>query len=292
MMRPFGKSSTNKQKFVLQHKTDRGQAAVTDALFLLVIISSLTGFLFIFAANYGKGISDQVTRNDSFEFVSSALKTIMYQSVTRDSDDSINVASPDPAQEVDYLMALLKEDYADDGNLTLNTKRNMAKSVYAVMRPVADNQDYVFAINTAQEYVLVVLWKTRFLVELDGSPGNYVPYTDAVDAERFQNVKADEAEPHEMFFCTPSVADNPLQKLFLRVGTATQAQGLISMIRIASSSFDDCGSAALLSLDSCELRAGALLATWTATPIPEAEFSALKCEKIPPAGIFPDPVAP
>lgn len=278
-----------RRKFI-RRKNNAGQAAVTDALFLLVIISSLTGFLFIFAANYGKGISDQVTRNDSFEFVSSALKTIMYQSVPRDASLSINVLAPDPDMEVDYLMALLKEDYADDGNLTLNTKVNVAKSLYAVMRPIADTQDYLFSINTAQEFVMVVLWKTRFLVEDES--GNYVPYTDAVDAERFQNVKADESEPHEMFFCTPSVSENPLQKLFLRVGTATQAQGLISMIRIASSSFDDCGSAALLSLDSCELRAGALLATWTATPIPEPEFQLLKCEKIPPGGIFPPVITP
>lgn len=269
----------------------KGQAAVTDALFLLVIISSLTGFLFIFAANYGKGISDQVNRNDSFEFVSSALKTIMYQSAPRDATISLQEAATDPTKEVDYLMAMLKEDFADDGNLTLNTQQNMAKSIYAVMRPVADTQDYLFSINTAQEFVLVILWKTRFLVKEDGS-SSYVPYNQGVDPERFQDVIADKDEPHEMFFCKPSVSDNPLQKLFLRVGTATQAQGLISMIRIASSSFDDCGSAALLSLDSCELRANAFLATWTATPIPDAEWQLLKCAKIPLAGIIPSPVSP
>jgi hypothetical protein len=274
------------RKFQRKENSSRGQAAVTDALFLLVIISSLTGFLFIFAANYGKGISDQVTRNDSFEFVSSALKTIMYQSAPRDATISLTDASTDPTKEVDYLMAMLKEDYADDGDITLNTRQNMAKSIYAVMRPVADTQDYIFSINTAQEYVLVILWKTRFLVREKGSNA-YVPYNEGVDPERFQDVITDKDEPHEMFYCKPSVSDNPLQKLFLRVGTATQAQGLISMIRIASSSFSDCGSAALLSLDSCELRASALLATWTATPIPDAEWQSLKCEKIPLAGIIP-----
>lgn len=265
------------RKFFAPPRASRGQAAVTDALFLLVIISSLTGFLFIFASNYGKGISDQVTRNDSFEFVSSALKTLMYQSVTRDAALFIDVQHPNPDLEVDYLMALLKEDFADDGILTPNTQRNMAKSLYAVMRPVADTQDYLFTITTAQETVLMVIWRTRFLVQAEGSTA-YVPYNEGVDPARFQNVKPDEDEPHEMIYCKPSVAGNPIQKLFLQVGTATQAQGLISMVQF-------CGTSFLLAQDTCELRAGVLLATWTATPIPEAEWQSLKCEKIDLSGI-------
>ncbi|MFH0970711.1 MAG: hypothetical protein V1776_04610 [Candidatus Diapherotrites archaeon] len=256
----------------------RGQAAVTDALFLLVIISSLTGFLFLFAANYGKGIADQVNRNGSFEFVSSALKTIMYQSVTRDSTQAINVLSPDPDLEVDYLMAMVKEDYADDQNLSLNTKRSLAKSIYHVMRPIADNQDYLFAINTAQKYVLIILWRTNFVVQ--DSTGAYVPWGGTVDPERFQNVLPNPSEPHEMFFCNPSITDNAVQKLFLRVGTATQAQSLINMVEFSGSSF-------LLALDTTEIRAGVILSTWTATPIPDEEWNLLKCEKIPPADIIP-----
>lgn len=246
-----------------------GQAAVTDALFLLIIITGLTGFLFLFSANYGKGIADQVNRNDSFEFVSSALKTIMYQSASRDAMQTINVSNPDPGQEVDYLMAMVKEDYADDLNLTANTQRSLARAAYQVMRPVADTQDYAFAINTAQKYVLLTLWRTKFKVEIDPVTGK---------PARFQNAGVDPAEAHEMFFCDPSISDNALQRLFLRVGTVTQAQALVNMVEFTNNHF-------LLSTDSSEIRAGVTLATWIATPIPDAEWQLLNCQKIDLAGI-------
>ncbi len=271
---------TKKRKFIAHADGFRGQAAVTDALFLLVIISGLTGFLFLFAANYGKGISEQVVRNDSFEFVSSALKTIMYQSVPRNAAELIDVKIPNPDQEVDYLMAMVKEDYADDQVLSDNTKKSLAKSVYAVMRPIADTQDYLFAINTAQKYVLMIVWRTNFEVKTgkDGKP------------DRFQNVEACSIEknncpspsgprgPHSMFFCSPDLTTNALQKLFLRVGTTTQAQSLINMVEFSGSSF-------LLALDTTEIRAGVLLATWTSTFIPDAEWGLLKCSEIDLAGI-------
>ena len=254
----------------MEMKKERGaQAAVTDALFLLIIISSLTGFLFLFTANYGKGISDQVNRNDNFEFISSALKTIMYQSTTRDSNENINTLSPDPEQEVDYLMALVKEDLADDKILSDNTKKNIAKSVYAIMRPVADTQDYLFAINTAQKYVFLLIWRSKFDVIIDPATGKPV---------RFQNVGANVGETHEMFFCDPALSDNALQKLFLRVGNTTQAQALINMVEFTGNSF-------LLALDTSEVRAGVTLATWTATPIPDLEWGLLKCTKISLNGI-------
>lgn len=255
------------RKFI--SRAPRGQAAVTDALILLVIISGLTGFLFLFSANYGKGITDQVVRNDSYEFISSALKTIMYQSVPRDADQSINALSPDPEQEVDYLMAMVKEDYADDGNLSVNTQRNLAKSVYAVMRPISDTQDYIFSINTAQKYVFFMIWRTNFDVQIDPNTGLPI---------RFQDAGANPNEPHQLFFCTPDITQNPLQKLFIRVGNTTQAQALVNMVEFTGNSF-------LLALDTSEVRAGMTLATWTATPIPDAEWNLLNCKAISLSGV-------
>ncbi|MEK6902720.1 MAG: hypothetical protein AABX02_04000 [archaeon] len=271
-------------KFHARRKDNHAQAAVTDALFLLVIISGLTGFLLLFASSYGKGVSDQVTRNDSFEFVSSALKTIMYQSVPRDSGQIIDPQNPDYDQEIDYLMAIVKEDYADDANLTFNTKRNLARSVYTVMKPVGDTHDYLFAINTAQKYVLFALWRTNF--KLEGDPN---------DPDRFQNSVACSDDPtsptynncptpngprgaHSMYFCDPLITDNSVQKLFLRVGTATQAQALINMVQFTNNSF-------LLSVDSETIRAGVTLATWVATSIPDAEWQTLDCVEQDLAGI-------
>lgn len=233
------------------------QAAVTDALFLLIIISSLTGFMFLFAANYGKGIADQVNRNDNFEFASSALKTIMYQSSPRDASQSINTLSPDPNLELDYLMAMVKEDYADDQTLSDNTKRSLARAAYSVMRPVADSQDYLFAFNTAQKYVFLMIWRTKFV-----SIG-----------QRFGNVTVDPLETHEIFFCDPKLSDNAIQKLFLRVGNTVQAQSLVNMVEFT-------GNAFLLALDTSEVRAGVLLAMWTATTVPDAEWALLNCTKV------------
>jgi hypothetical protein len=241
-----------------------GQAAVTDALFLLVIISSLTGFLFLYAANYGKGIADQVNRNDNFEFASSALKTIMYQSAPRDANNVINTLNPDPDLELDYLMAMVKEDYADDQNLSDNTKRNLARATFSVMRPVADSHDYLFAINTAQKYVFLMIWRTNF---------------DVANAPRFGDVGVNSAETHEIFFCDPALSDNALQKLFLRVGNTVQAQALINMVEFSGNQF-------LLALDTTEVRAGVLLSMWTATTIPDAEWNLLKCEKINAANVI------
>ncbi len=242
-------------KFIFRDRS--AQAAITDALFLLVIISSLTGFLFLFAANYGKGIADQVNRNDNFEFASSALKTIMYQSVPRDSNKIIDTLNPDPNMELDYLMAMVKEDYADDQNLSNNTKRSLARAAFSVMRPVADTQDYLFAINTAQKYVFLMVWRTKF-ISLSG---------------RFGDVQVDPSETHEIFFCDPSLADNALQKLFLRVGNTVQTQALVNMVEFS-------GNAFLLALDSTEVRAGVLLSMWTATTIPDAEWNTMKCTKV------------
>ncbi len=254
-----------KQKFVSRNAHSRsGQAAITDALFLLVIISSLTGFLFLFAANYGKGIADQVNRNDNFEFASSALKTIMYQSSPRDSNKIINTLSPDPNLELDYLMAIVKEDYADDQILSDNTKRSLARAAYAVMRPVSDSQDYLLAVNTAQKYVFLMIWRTKF-IPLGG---------------RFGNVQVDPQETHEIFFCDPSLSDNALQKLFLRVGNTVQAQALVNMVEFTGNTF-------LLALDTSEVRAGVLLSMWTATTIPDAEWNLLKCTKIDVSNIVP-----
>ncbi len=244
-----------KRKFILREHS--AQAAITDALFLLVIISSLTGFLFLFAANYGKGIADQVNRNDNFEFASSALKTIMYQSVPRDSNKTIDTLNPDPNMELDYLMAMVKEDYADDQTLSNNTKRSLARAAFSVMRPVADTQDYLFAINTAQKYVFLMVWRTKFIP----------------NGTRFGDVLVDPSETHEIFFCDPALSDNALQKLFLRVGNTVQTQALVNMVEFS-------GKAFLLALDSTEVRAGVLLAMWTATTIPDAEWNMMKCTKV------------
>ncbi len=235
-----------------------GQAAITDALFMLTIISGLTAFLFLFTSTYGRGLADQTGRNSSFEFVASALKTIMYQSAPRDPGATLNLS--DPNQEVDYIMAMVKEDFADDGNLTSNTKRILSRVVFDVMRPVADSHDFLFSINTAQKYVFVMLWYTDFDIQMDPLTGKPV---------RFQDIKGT-LQAHKMLFCNPALTGNAIQKLKLRVGNSVEVQSLVNMVEFQ-------GNALLLSTGPQEVRAGVNLSTWVANKIPDAELTALNC---------------
>lgn len=242
---------------------EKGQAAVTDALFLLVIITGLMAFLFTFTVGYGKGLSDQVSRNTNFEFVASALKTIMYQSVPRNADTVLQPNNAD--QEIDYLMAQVKEDYADDANISINTQKNLTRTVYEVMRPIADTHDYLFVINTAQKYVFVMLWRTEFAsYQINPSTGN---------PQRFQDIGV-QNPAHKMYFCSPTLTSDALQRFKLRVGNTTEVETIVNMVEFT-------GSSLLLSQDSTETRAGVSLATWVATPIRDAEWQAMNCVPVP-----------
>ena len=239
-------------------KEKSAQAAVTDALFLLVIITGLMAFLFSFSVNYGKGLSDQVNRNSNYEFVASALKTIMYQSVPRNADLSITPNNPN--QEIDYLMAQVKEDFADDGNLAINTQKNLTKTVFEVMRSVADTQDYLLYINTAQKYVFVMLWRTEF------APIQYGPDGKPI---RYQDVTL-QTPSHRMYFCSPMISSDAMARFKLRVGNTTEVQALVNMVEFT-------GNALQLSLDSSTTRASVSLSTWSATRIPDNEWFAMNC---------------
>lgn len=244
-------------------RAERGQAAVTDALFLLIIITGLMAFLFTFTINYGKGLADQVQRNTDFEFVASALKTIMYQSVPK---NAALVLQPNNAnQEIDYLMAQVKQDYADDTILTTNTQTNLAHTVYTIMRPIADTHDYLFAINTAQKNVFVLLWRTEF------TPSQVDPQTGK--PIRYQTLQV-QNPAHKMYFCDPSVTSDALARFKLRVGNTTEVQAIVNMVEFS-------GSSLLLSQDTTETRAGVTLSTWVATPIRDAEWQAMNCVPSP-----------
>lgn len=255
-------SSRTGKKFSFA-SNQRGQAAVTDALFLLVIITGLMAFLFTFTVGYGKGLSDQVSRNTNFEFVASALKTIMYQSVPRNAD--VTLQPNNSNQEIDYLMAQVKEDYADDGNISLNTQKNLTRTIYDVMRPIADTHDYLFVINTAQKYVFVMLWRTEFAsYQINPNTGN---------PQRYQDIQVQDPS-HRMYFCSPILTSDALQRFKLRVGNTTEVEAVVNMVEFT-------GSSLLLSQDTTETRAGVSLATWIATPIRDAEWQGMNCSQVP-----------
>ena len=118
----------------------KGQAAITDALYFLMIVSGLSVFLFAFSMGYGTIITEDLERQYGTEFASSAFKTILYSSTPR-----IEGKALEDAREVDYLMAAVKEDFADNGDLD-RTSGVLANNVVGIMEPLQDNFDYVFFI--------------------------------------------------------------------------------------------------------------------------------------------------
>ena len=196
----------------------------------------------------------------------------MYQSAPRNPDTILNFSDPD--QEVDYVMAIVKEDFADDGALTNNTQRILSRVVFEVMRPIADSHDFLFSINTAQKYVFVMLWYTDFDIQIDSATGKPI---------RFQDVKGT-LQAHQMLFCNPTLTSNAIQKLKLRVGNSVEVQSLVNMVEFQ-------GNALLLSIGPQEVRAGVNLSTWVANKIPDAELTALNCVPVN-VNFYAPPVIP
>jgi hypothetical protein len=120
----------------------RGQAAITDALYFLLIVSALCVVLFVISMSYGNTVTDQIKRQYGSEYAASAFKTIFNTSTPRVEGQAL-----EDTLEVDYLLAIIKEDFADavDEKLT-KTAGVLANTIVGIMEPVQDNYDYVFYI--------------------------------------------------------------------------------------------------------------------------------------------------
>jgi len=117
----------------------KGQAAITDAMFFLMIASGLAIMVLFFATNYGSNVSQSLHTQFGSQFIDSALKTLFYSSIARDLSEDVS-----KAVEVDYLLSYLKEDFADDLNFDLNTKKIMLERIKEIMKPMQDSFDYCF----------------------------------------------------------------------------------------------------------------------------------------------------
>ena len=143
--KPFVKRLTAKKGL-----SEKGQSSLTDSMFFLVIASILSTWLFYSSATYGSTIDQQISRQGREEYTKSALETILYSSVPRQAGVSL-----DEASEIDYLLAAIKEDYADDTELD-ETKTILFQDINAVMQPIATNSNYLFYIYIAQKNKFVV----------------------------------------------------------------------------------------------------------------------------------------
>ncbi|MBU2099872.1 hypothetical protein KKG83_03970 [Candidatus Micrarchaeota archaeon] len=119
----------------------KGQAAVTDALFFLVIVMGLVSFLFFFTSQYGKTVGDYAVSSYASDYATSALKTVLYSSFSRNDYDLL-----EPEAEVDFLVAALKEDYASDKKIDY-FRMEFTSAVDSVMRPARNSFDYFILIR-------------------------------------------------------------------------------------------------------------------------------------------------
>jgi len=134
---PFKKRLVKTRDKSLKQK---GQAAVTDALFFLIIVMALVSFLFFFSSQYGRTVGEYSDSKYASDYASSALKTVLYSSFARDN------VSVEDSDEVDFLIAAIKEDYADDTSIEY-FKNDLTDSVKNVMQPVRNSFDYLLFIR-------------------------------------------------------------------------------------------------------------------------------------------------
>ena len=177
--------------------TIRAQAAVTDALYFLLIVTGITIFLFGFSNSYGVTVDSELVKNYNVDFTTDALKTILYSSVPRDPTQTLY----DNSDEIDHLLAYVKEDYSDDQELQDTTKDVLAQNIIGIMAPVANNFDYLFVISvpegstTSRSFVFVFLHKANLVAE--GPGRNAITIIDPNAAKPFSDYKCGQGAEYE-----------------------------------------------------------------------------------------------
>jgi len=219
---------------------EKGQAAITDALYFLLIVTFLSVFLFGFANSYGSSIREQISDEYSTIFATNALKSILYTSTPRDPDQDVFNLSPD--MEVDYLLAMVKEDYADDRVIDENQRKVFGKTISKILSPIGDTFDYIFLIHVPndQEIVYLFIHTTNF--------DDPVPVLQVRDFYIYSAVEdiasTPKDESHANYFCALSsitatgpvpcveydLLMNALRKLRANVGSVSEASSAINLI--------------------------------------------------------------
>jgi len=200
----------------------RGQAALTDSLYFLLIVSGLSAFLFFFAASYGLVVEQQVARQYRSEYATSALETILYSSTPRIAGQTL-----ENAKEIDYLLAAVKEDYADDKVLD-ETSAILAENISGIMQPFGDGFDYIFYIYLPESkkfaYAMFFVAGTDF--QESGGKVTGVSF-------RMENrgIVLGNTEKR-ILLCNPVSLDD-MDELLAGVGQTAQSNAKIQMIEIA-----------------------------------------------------------
>jgi hypothetical protein len=239
----------------------RGQAAITDAIYFLVIATALSAFLFSFSLSYGQSLEQNVQRKEIQEFTASALKTIIYTSIPRDPAQRITAAViADPSTtETDFLLAGIKEDYFDDQALG-DSAPLLRNNVHLAMLPLEPANDYLFYFyipldagglyanqSTSNKFPFFLFYKSEYdIVPSGGSSSNPLDFVEIIP------------KGHTYYYCrpdSPDAVDNLLFTLTAKSKTTgrsrllfTNASGLqfrnleTALIVWPSQSFPDRGA--------------------------------------------------
>ncbi len=218
----------------------KGQAAVTDALYFVLIVTSLSIFLFGFANSYGSSVREQITNEYNTTFATNALKAILYSSTPRDVSQSLG----QPDAEIDYLLAVVKEDYADDQLLNERERKVLGKAISKVLSPIQDSTDYAFyiAIPSEKKFVFAYLHLTEFdkvpysasFKQLGpGGKGRFYVYS----AKKDDKATAKD-ESHRNYFCAIGgeadfdVLNTKIARLISNVGPTSQASSSVKLTKV------------------------------------------------------------
>lgn len=120
----------------------RGQAAVTDALFFLTIVAVVSVLMFTNAMGYGKNLIDSSVEYYENTYIISALKTLYAVS----SPLELDKYSVFESNYNDTLFTMLKKDYYLDTVLSNEMKIKVMESLKEIMKPINKNKNYLFYI--------------------------------------------------------------------------------------------------------------------------------------------------
>ncbi|HOZ35633.1 MAG TPA: hypothetical protein PLK55_01450 [archaeon] len=190
---------------LIKIKTRKGQAAITDALFFLIIIVALSVLMFRYSSTYGNRIEQASSDLYYKEYTNSVLKTIFYVSAPLDFDLNL-----EKTKQNDYLMALVKQDYYAQGKLGFSdmndlktdnyldiAKYNLFHTIKATMRPL-ESQDYLFYIfnNEDSNFLYFTIKNTHFEIS-EANPNS------GVDAVRGVTRYILTENPYHYYLCDP-----------------------------------------------------------------------------------------
>lgn len=128
-------------------KYSKAQASITDALFMLVIVSTLAAGMAYVSFSYGRGVEINLHKYFNEDYASSALRAMLNSSIPRFTWDELEAAD-----EVDWLLTKMKEDYANTGTIADDTKILAKRVLDKIMSPRAVNYDYLVYFWTPADY--------------------------------------------------------------------------------------------------------------------------------------------